>query len=40
MDIRGLLQKKADSFGFKIDDEMVEIKGQCQECRDSRKGSQ
>lgn len=36
-DIRKLLQIKADNVGFKIDDEMVEIKGHCQECRDSGK---
>ena len=36
-DIRDLLQEKAYRFGFKIDDEMVEIKGHCQECRDSGK---
>jgi len=36
-DISDLLQKKANRFGFSIDDEMVEIKGHCQECRDSRK---
>jgi len=36
-DIRDLLQEKAYQFGFKIDDEMVEIKGHCQECRDSGK---
>jgi Fur family zinc uptake transcriptional regulator len=36
-DISGLIQKKASHFGFKIDNEMVEIKGHCQECRDSRK---
>lgn len=31
-DIRDVLQKKAKRFGFKINDEMVEIKGLCQEC--------
>jgi Fur family transcriptional regulator, zinc uptake regulator len=36
-DISDLIQKKANRFGFKIDDEMVEIKGHCQECRDSGK---
>lgn len=36
-DISGLIQKKANAFGFKIDGEMVEIKGQCQECHDSGK---
>ncbi len=34
-DIRYLLRKKAHQFGFKIKDEMVEIKGHCQECRGS-----
>jgi Fur family transcriptional regulator, zinc uptake regulator len=34
-DIRELIQKKAKRFGFKVDDEMVEIKGQCQECGES-----
>ncbi len=33
-DIRELIQQKANCFGFKVDDEMVEIKGRCQECRD------
>jgi|TARA_B110000046_G_C12897289_1_gene356982 Fur family zinc uptake transcriptional regulator len=32
-EIRCLLQKKAKYFGFEINDEMVEIKGHCQECR-------
>lgn len=32
-DIRDLLQKKAKRFGFAINDEMVEIKGYCLECR-------
>ncbi len=32
-EIRHLLQKKAKRFGFEINDEMVEIKGYCQECR-------
>ena len=32
-DIRELLQKKAKRFGFAISDEMVEIKGHCQECQ-------
>lgn len=36
-DIRELIQKKANRFGFKIDDEMVEINGHCQECRNSGK---
>jgi Fur family zinc uptake transcriptional regulator len=36
-DIRDLLQKKAQRFGFKIDDEMVEIKGRCQACRQAEK---
>lgn len=36
-DISGLIQKKAKRFGFKVDNEMVEIKGHCQECRDSGK---
>jgi Fur family transcriptional regulator, zinc uptake regulator len=36
-DISGLIQRKAKGFGFKIDDAMVEIKGHCQECRDSGK---
>lgn len=35
VDIRELLQKKAHKFGFRIADEMVEIKGQCQECHES-----
>ncbi len=34
-DISGLIQKKANRFGFKIDNEMVEIKGHCQECLES-----
>lgn len=34
-DIRDLIQKKANRFGFKVDDEMVEIKGHCQECFNS-----
>ncbi len=34
-DISGLIQKKAKGFGFLINDEMIEIKGRCQECRDS-----
>jgi Fur family transcriptional regulator, zinc uptake regulator len=37
MDISELIQKKANHFGFKINDEMIEIKGHCQECRDSGK---
>lgn len=36
-DIRELIQQKANCFGFKIDDEMVEIKGHCQECLNSGK---
>ena len=36
-DISGLIKKKAGRIGFKIDDEMVEIKGHCQECLDSGK---
>jgi Fur family transcriptional regulator, zinc uptake regulator len=36
-DIRNLIQKKAKRFGFMIDGEMVEIKGHCQECRDTGK---
>jgi Fur family zinc uptake transcriptional regulator len=36
-DISGLIQQKADRFGFIIDDEMVEIKGHCQECLESGK---
>jgi len=36
-DISGLIEKKANRFGFKIDNEMVEIKGHCQECRESDK---
>lgn len=36
-DIRGLIAKKANRIGFKIDDEMVEIKGHCQECREAGK---
>jgi Fur family zinc uptake transcriptional regulator len=31
-DISKLIQKKATQLGFKIDDEMVEINGHCQEC--------
>jgi len=34
-DISGLIQDKANRFGFKIDNEMVEIKGHCQECLES-----
>lgn len=37
VDISGLIEKKANRFGFKIDNEMVEIKGHCQECRNSEK---
>jgi Fur family zinc uptake transcriptional regulator len=36
-EIRDLLQKKAKLFGFEINDEMVEIKGYCQECRGLKK---
>lgn len=36
-DIRGLIKKKASQIGFNIDNEMIEIKGHCQECRVSRK---
>ena len=36
-EIRDLLQKKAKRFGFEINDEMVEIKGYCQECRGSKR---
>ncbi len=36
-DISNLIKKKADRFGFKIDNEMIEIKGRCQECLDSGK---
>ena len=36
-DIRDVLQKKAKRFGFKINDEMVEIKGLCLECYESGK---
>ena len=36
-DISSLIKKKANRLGFKIDDEMVEIKGHCQECLDSGK---
>jgi|TARA_B110000046_G_C12925031_1_gene368878 Fur family transcriptional regulator, zinc uptake regulator len=32
-EIRRLFQKKAKRFGFEINDEIVEIKGYCQECR-------
>ncbi len=37
-DIRNLLMKKASSLGFRIQDEMVEIKGLCQECINVDKG--
>ena len=36
-DIRNLIKKKAKGLGFKIDDEMVEIRGHCQECLDAGK---
>ena len=36
-DISKLIQKKANRLGFKINDEMVEINGHCQECLDSGK---
>jgi len=39
VDISGLIQKKASRFGFKIDNEMIEIKGHCQECIASGKES-
>ncbi len=36
-DISGMIAEKAKQFGFKIDNEMVEIKGHCQECIESGK---
>ncbi len=36
-EIRKLLQINADKFGFRIDEEMIEIKGHCQECLDEGK---
>lgn len=35
-DISGMIKKKANQLGFKIDDEMIEINGYCQECLDTR----
>lgn len=32
-DIKSILKKKAGHFGFKINTEMVEIKGYCQDCQ-------
>lgn len=34
-DLCDLIQQKAERFGFKIDNEIIEIKGHCQECNAS-----